>query len=428
MTATIRGRERVGRIALSQLTDPLYLNSYYLMAGTAVAAGSGFVFWIVAARLTDPAAVGRASALLSAVTLLTYLTSLGLPYGLLRFGHVTRGFASMFNVAIALSAASSAAAAAIFILGVEVWAPELHSLVDSPTDIALFLAATVFIGMGVMLDNVFSARRIAKYALLRNVIASVLKLGAVVPLAAFGAIGLYAANVVPALVVALGMVATLPLMVRGYRVRSLRDEGATREMLTFSLSSFPSSLLAGAPPFFLPLIVLGVGGAREAAFFYVSWSLIAVLLLLPNMVSNMSMAEGVREGAWATARKARAFALAIVVPATLVVAVFASQILTIFGPEYAENAVAPLRIFCLSLLPWTFKSVTISALRAESRYGLLTTTTAVFAVCSVAGPLVLGIEFGLMGVAIGWTGGLVLAAVIIEILARGPRRAEAAAA
>ena len=69
----------------SLLRIPLYLNAAYLMLANLANALFGFVFWIIAARLYTAEAVGVASAILSAASLLTMLSSLGLGYGLIRF-------------------------------------------------------------------------------------------------------------------------------------------------------------------------------------------------------------------------------------------------------------------------------------------------------------------------------------------------------
>lgn len=54
------------------LHDPLFRNAYFLMAGSITGAGSGFVFWRIAAWLYSSADVGIASAVISAMRLCCY--------------------------------------------------------------------------------------------------------------------------------------------------------------------------------------------------------------------------------------------------------------------------------------------------------------------------------------------------------------------
>ena len=65
--------------------DPLYKNSYFLMARAAATAALGLVFWIVVARFYSPAEVGLAAALISATGLLIVFSKLGLGLGLMRY-------------------------------------------------------------------------------------------------------------------------------------------------------------------------------------------------------------------------------------------------------------------------------------------------------------------------------------------------------
>src|SRR6266550_426274 len=64
--------------------DPLYRNSYLLMANTLVITGSGFVFWLIAARLAAPDQVGLATSVVSAMLLVSLLARLGFDVALLR--------------------------------------------------------------------------------------------------------------------------------------------------------------------------------------------------------------------------------------------------------------------------------------------------------------------------------------------------------
>jgi hypothetical protein len=53
-----------------QFQEPLIRNSFFIMASSFVAAGFGFFFWMIAARLYSQADVGIATALMSSMGLL----------------------------------------------------------------------------------------------------------------------------------------------------------------------------------------------------------------------------------------------------------------------------------------------------------------------------------------------------------------------
>ena len=409
---------RASAVLRAQVRDPLYLQSHLLLAGTAIAAVTGFAFWILAARLTDATTVGRAAGLISAVSLVSYLTSLGLPYGILRFGGATKGFSSMVNLALLVSAATSVLASVLFVVGAGWWAPALEGVLASAAALLFFAAANVAAALSTLLDNLFAARRAAQIALVRNAASGLGKLALVVALAGEGALGLFWAGMAPVIVASVVVVALLPRLQRDYRPRELELSAPVRDFASFSLRNYPAALFGGAPPFFLPLIALAVTDPRQTAFFYVAWSLVGVLLVLPTVVSHISLSEGARHLPWDIALRGRTFALVMITPAVAGLLLLAGPLLSIFGPGYPEGATDALRLLALSLFPWTFMSLSLAGLRGESRYRELTLATAVFGVLSLAGPIGLGLAFGLDGIAAGWTLGVLLATLIIEFRVR----------
>lgn len=70
---------------LSQVRDPLYKNSFFIMLSSITNAGFGFFFWMIAARLYSAEDVGIATALWSSLTLILLLSRLGFDFSLIRF-------------------------------------------------------------------------------------------------------------------------------------------------------------------------------------------------------------------------------------------------------------------------------------------------------------------------------------------------------
>ena len=71
--------------AVGLLKAPLYKNSVFLIASSTSAAGSGFFFWVIAARFYSAEEVGLASAIISAMGLVSLLSLLGFDISLVRF-------------------------------------------------------------------------------------------------------------------------------------------------------------------------------------------------------------------------------------------------------------------------------------------------------------------------------------------------------
>ncbi len=411
--------KRAGRAdleaALRRLRQPLYRQSALLIAGAAVTSATGFVFWLAAARLVDPSELGTAAGLVAAVALINYLTGLGLPQGLLRYsGHFRVSVSELANAAMLITAATSLVGGLVFAAGAPLWAPALQHDLSTPLDLALFSIFNIGVSVGLVLDSALTARRRGQWVLARATMMSVGKL-AVLPLAAAGgAIGLYVAMEAPIVVATAVIYLALPVVLPTFRRGALAASEAAGEFIDFSLRTFPSNLFAGAP-LLLPLLVSGLLGSRQTAFFYIAWSFAAILQLAPTLISQVSLSEAPWQDPWTTAARARRFALGLVVPAVAVILVAAPLILSIYGPAYEDNAALSLRALALAVLPWCFFSISISFLRAHDRHLAVAGCSAAFAVAGLTGAVAGALLGDLDGLALGWLAGTALVALGIEI-------------
>jgi O-antigen/teichoic acid export membrane protein len=407
----------------SHLREPLYRHSYFLLLATAVNAGTGFVFWLAAAHLSSATAIGRAAALLSAVSLLSYLTSLGLPYGMLRYGSARVGVLRILWFSLGITIATSVVAALVFAAGTGWWTPDLGYLVVGLSGFAIFALANAASAVAVLLDNLFAARRAAQFALARSSIVGFGRLLILAAATSYGARALFLATTVPLILAsALFVLVGVQVVRRATAEETVRRETGVRTFLSYSVATYPSSLLAGAPPFFLPLVVLALTNAREAAFFYIASSIVGVLMILPTVISHMALSEGSRRKPWEVAARARALALWIVVPLVIALLLGAQILLGVYGAQYAHGGSMALRVLALSLVPWVFMTMGLGALRAEDRYRELIASTGLFAIVTIVLPIILGYRFGLVGVAAGWSTGVLITAIFMVLRSRSFRQ------
>ena len=88
---------RAGRVRLK--SDHLLYNSFYLALTTATMGVLGFLFWLLNARLFSASEIGKATLLISATSLISYLSLLGFNNTFIRFlptaedpaGHINTG-------------------------------------------------------------------------------------------------------------------------------------------------------------------------------------------------------------------------------------------------------------------------------------------------------------------------------------------------
>src|ERR1041384_2358036 len=111
---------------ISHLRKPLYRNGYALMINAISTSVLGVLYWIIAARFYSTEAVGVNSAAISTMTFLSTAARVSLDGALLRF--LPRAGAKstrLVQYTYLIGAFATAVFTAIFLLGLNLWAPAL---------------------------------------------------------------------------------------------------------------------------------------------------------------------------------------------------------------------------------------------------------------------------------------------------------------
>ena len=162
----------------THLRDPLHRNGYALIVSVGINAGLGMLFWILAARNYSADVIGINSALISALTFLTYLSQLNLTNGLNRF-LPTAGSASkkMLGYAFSVSLLVTLIFSLIFVMTVEFWVAELSFLGSTTTFALWFIVASLAQTVFTLQDSSLVGLRKAVWVTIKNLFFGVLKIG-----------------------------------------------------------------------------------------------------------------------------------------------------------------------------------------------------------------------------------------------------------
>ena len=125
----------------------LHRNAYYLLAYSLATAGTGFFFWVVAARLYPAPQIGLASSAISAAMLLGVLATLGLHHGLVRFLPGSPRGSHLVNAAFSVVSLGAGLAASLFLMGLDWWAPALAPLLENPLGAPAFGASVMAVAL-----------------------------------------------------------------------------------------------------------------------------------------------------------------------------------------------------------------------------------------------------------------------------------------
>jgi O-antigen/teichoic acid export membrane protein len=400
---------------------PLYRSSFALMLTTGFNGVLGFAYWVLAARLYPAKAVGLGAGAISAMTLVSSLGWIGLQYVLLRFVPVAGGAQTrLVRLTYAAAITIGLAAAAVFLAGFAHLAG-LGMLTESPLTVLLFAASIALWIVFSLQDSVLIGLRRAGWVPIENATFGAIKALLLVVLAASAsAWAIFGAWV-------LGLVGLVVVINAALFGRFLRRERALpsrlpprRQLVRFATGHHFVAVTAAVPDSLVSLLVLAFMPGAANAYYYSAW---AVSFSLRLLAVNMSSALIV-EGAVAEVKlrslvvQVSRLAFAVVIPLVIVVVVLAGPIMRAFGPEY-EHATNLLRLFALSLIPFTIVNFVIAVERIRQRVRPALLIAGASTVATIGLDLWLIPSAGLTGAGLGWLVGQVLAALIAVWLVLG---------
>lgn len=392
----------------------LLANAGSMFGSTIVTSLLGVAFWWLAAHDFSKHSVGVAAAAVGAMTLLGFMSTLGL--GTLLMGELPRlesGHRSLINAALTITAPAGALVGILF----AVIAPEVSSnfepIAESWITVLAFATGVALTALALVVDQALLGLLRGSLQLRRNTVFAGVKLIALVPIAAFvvdaGSVWIYSAWTV-------GIGASLFVMTRFYRQRGddpLRpDFGPLKEMRLSAASHHAFNVALQIPAMAMPVLVVGLVSAEANASFYIAWMIAGLLAMVPISLATVlypigsqdktQMAQGLK------LTLAIAFSLGIL--ANLILVPGAVPILEIFGSSYAEQGAGALHILVLGVFPLTFKTLYVSVHRVQRKLGsalpIVWGGTILELVGAGAGSK---LGSGLTGIAWGW-----LVAVYIE--------------
>ena len=329
-------------LPLRALRWRLFRNASYLILSSGASVTLGAAFWLVAARYYPEGELGIAAALLLVSAFIAGVANLGLGMGLIRFlpekADRRDVLTGTLNASLTLSVALALLLGLVYVVGTPLWTPSLTFLRADFLLALVFLLVTAVYAVHPIIDSAFLAFRNARYILARNLL-----FGLRVPLplvfaGVLGFMGIFLASGIGGLVAAgVALLVLLPRVIRGYRPRPNLQMGFLRPLASFSLGNKASEIAGILLVTLLPLLIIEVLSPSHAAWFYIAWFLGSALYVIPGAVSMSLFAEGSRPDAAFSRDIPRAIGgtILLMVPAAVLLWVFGSNLLSLFGPNYA---------------------------------------------------------------------------------------------
>lgn len=430
MTRKLRVHDRVTREVSQLRADPLVRNSFFLLATTGTTAFTGFVFWIIVARLFPLNQVGQGSSLLAVLGLLSYVSLFGMGSSMIkglatsprRSEHVSTSFVvvAIMSLFVALSFALIASATS----------PQLAFITASWANLATFVLLAMFAAVALLSNAVFVALRSAKFNLLINGIL-VGSIKAILPVffVWVGAMGIYIASGL-----ASAVAAVVSLILIRFRLRiSLRGRinfSVLRDIMRFSLGAYVSGLFNLLPVLVVPVLVLDELGPEVAAGYFVAFQIATVVNAMSFAVGESMFAEGSHKRELkALAMRAGRIMAVLILPAVILVVAVAEPVLQMFGNSYVGVAKSTLIVLAVSSVAVGVHTWTSFLLKITGQLHAMVICELVFSISTIV-LVVIAAGHGIVWIAVAWGAGNIMAglvAVVALIVWRRQRPADALA-
>lgn len=400
---------------------PLFRNAYALIVSSGATSVLGLVYWILAARIYSPDAVGFNAAAISAMMFLAGLAQLNLLSALVRFipeaGRKARRFVLL---AYGISIAAALVASFVFLAGVHYWAPALRPLAASPALILWFAAATMAWSVFVLEDSVITGLRRTPWVPVSNGVFATAKIALLIALAAFVPVYGIFASWTMALAGAL-LLTNVLIFARLFprhpsRTIEPADSLSARSVARYASPDYVASLFWLTCTTLLPVIITSQAGFRATAYFFLAWQIGYSLHILSISTGSSLVVEAVTTRHELAGFSRRMFRqnLYITVPLATVIVIAAPYIMGVFGGGYEAQATTLLRLLALASVPFSVVALAVSVARVQRRMRRVVLVHVAMCLIVLSLTEVLIRPMGLTGVGVAWlTAQGILAGVVL---------------
>ena len=363
-----------GRRSLARLRGhlDLFLNAGSLMATTAITSLFGFAYWWLAARTAPAEAVGQASAAVSAMTLIGTIGMFGMGTMLISDLPTLVGRRwELISTCLVVSGSAATLGGLFYVALAYLAVPGLQDALGSTAATVLLVFGIALNAMTLVLDEALVGLLAGPMQLMRNAWFSVIKL---VLLAGLTLLPVATTGGDLLLTWVAGMAMSVAMLDRALRRRGMIDSVRPRLALLRgrARATFDHNLLNLAtylPRAALPLVVTAVLSAEANASFYTAFMVTSFLAMVPGNVALtlFAVASGDRAALRSKVRMGLLICLAVGLPVSIFVSVFAEPIMGIFGAGYAASAGAALAILALTYIPFVFHHFFLAISRVQGR-------------------------------------------------------------
>jgi len=351
--------------------QPFSRNAHALVLNTGISGALGLVYWILAARYYADSDVGRGSAAISALMLLTGLVSVNFAGTLNRFipksgRHTVAVVAFTYLVTSAIIAVLAVA----LLVALHWLGGPAYDLLREPHTRMWFVAAAVAASVVTVQDSVLTGLRAAVWVPVWNAAFAVSKIVLLVVLAhSMPRSGVFFSWIVPMIVVMfpVNLLIFGRLLPRHVRTSTHKVELTGAEIGRFFAADYLGALFLYGTMFLVPVLVALRVSPSTYAYFFLAWAIASMMnLVAVNMAVPMAV-EGVHDPSNLAGycRSALARALGLLCVGVVVIGLAAPYTMGLLRVGYLD-AVPLLQLLAFASLPSAVVDIYLGTLRART--------------------------------------------------------------
>ena len=379
------------------------------MLNTGLVSIFNYLFWLIASRTAPAIQIGLSIEAISAAAMIVAVSRLGMDDSLTRFFPESKDSGGFFNALIVIMLLVTIAVIAGFFLGLSYISPALLFL-DRWQYSLLFIGYVFLTSICDMQGTALVAIRRADLAFLQYSML-ILRIPLLLVMGSLGILGIFLALDIAYLVT---MAAGIALLYKKDISRDLHiNIGEARKTVAYSIGNYTSTIIYTAPIALIPLLIVNIAGAVDAAYYYVAFTIAAFLFMVPESIAASMFVEGSHERPLkATAMKAIKFNCVLLAPMVLAIALFGDKILLLISPAYSAAAHQLLLMLAISSLFYAINWVYITIVQVRKDVLMLNYIRLAASGLTMGLSYILLFKMGLLGIGYAW----LLSNVIVSVI------------
>ena len=397
------------------LTDPLYKNSLFILFTMVTSGLFGFIFWIIAAKFYSQEDVGINTALISAMSLISLLSYMGLDQSIIRF-FPDGDKLKILSTSTIIITLTTIIFGIVFVVGINVWAPKLEIIQNYL--LIFFISLTAF-SLTQPTAQAFIALRKSKYYFYQNIFLGSRVILIFLPfLGKFGIFLSFGISSVIALIFSLFFIYKFKLGQTNLRNILRIDVNYIKTSFRFSMGNYFLVILFTAPVYILPIIVLNTLGSEETAYYYIAYTIGSVLFMISAAFATSLFVEGSHgESLEKNTLKSSLAIFMVLTPIAVILYLFGGYFLGLIGINYVNGANL-LKAIVVSSFFYAICMIFFSIRRIQKNMWDLILLSGIIFVLLIGLSYPLMIKFGIIGVGYAFIISYLIASIIIIIKIR----------